>query len=188
MKRLTSVEKIVLLWIAISVMGIFIVGRTSQILLDDPLCRLERRTLEIREHDHDLEANAQTDYLVETKRRLVVAERILGINVVTSGMGHAMGQVDLATRIITIDSETTHDGRVSTEIHEIAHLFAPNVFESYGEGEVFAEAVSFLVTRHEHEDVDAYATYLYKHKDHLVVLHAYRAEIEFAARTIWGVE
>jgi hypothetical protein len=178
-----------LMWlvIAAALAGAYV--GSVHIVKEDPLLRLERRTLEIRERDHNLDANAQTDFLVETKRRLVVTERILGIKVITDGLeSSTMGMVVPATRVITIAAETSHDGRVSTEIHEVAHLFAPNVFETYGEGEVFAEAVSFLVTRHEHEDIDAYATYLYKHKDYLVVLHAYRAEIEFAARTIWGVE
>lgn len=128
--------------------------------------------------------------LFELPLRLKIAADRLGAKVTVKqpGKGYA-GVVYFVNREISIDASLGCDARAMVLAHELGHILEPDAVRPeghYGEEEVFAEAVSYLVTSHERDETSVYAHYLADHKQDLNVLTVYRREIIFAANFIWG--
>ena len=157
---------------------------TSQ---DYALYKLEKRTLEVLPYQLNAGFNPGTETLWVTNARLQLAAKRLHVTFGTTPLVPGLaGSVEYMTRTVSIDPKFKNDTRCMVLAHELAHLFQPKSLEAYGEEEMFAEGVAYLVVRQERDDIDMFATYLVKHKNYLMVLRTYRKEIKFAAQTILG--
>lgn len=153
--------------------------------LDDPLARLEAAA---REHPAWLAdyIPPTTAELGESERRLYASAARLGIEVVVEATD-STGLFTRKTRRIRLDPQLKLDARVQVLAHELGHALAPPDL-SEPEEQVFADAVSFLVVRHQRDDLETYAAYLARFRTSLHVIHLYAEEIRYAAEVLWGPE
>ncbi len=158
---------------------------------EDPLEELYTMTMAVPPYDvgfHPVGA----DTLEMTDRRLALAMSRLMISwSYEAAPSDNVGTLYVVQggRVIEIATGYDKDTQRLIIAHELGHALQPKLgaLEDYGEGEVFAEGVAFLVVRRETREYDMYfADYLGVYKDNLDTLRNYRDEIIAAARFISG--
>lgn len=170
----------------IIVAGVWIGGRLARQRID-PLARLEAAAREYPAWLADYVPPTTAD-LGESERRLYASAARLGIEVIVEAKPtDFIGLFTRKTRRISLDPHLKLDARVQVLAHELGHALAPPGL-SGPEGQVFADAVSFLVVRHQRDDLETYAAYLARFRTSLPVLRLYAEEIRYAADVLWGPE
>ena len=149
----------------------------------DPLRQLERATLAVPTwqavYTPPLGAERKAD--LDRLQRLV--ERGLGakVELIEAAQDGAVSPVAGVTyldqRLIQLDPALSPNAQLQVLAHEAGHLLSPPDL-ARAEREVFADAVSYLVTR---DAIRIYALYLSQHKSGLTVLRTHRREIHWAA-------
>ena len=160
----------------------------------DPLDRLERDARAFSAWEASYDAPTGGDRLSEYLRLHRLVESVLGVRVQgfgappeTSGAIGRMVTTDPdgtehVVRVIALNSTLSPNARLEVLAHEAGHLLQPPGLTD-DEGQVFADAVSYLVTRGNRR---TYARYLSGHKSSLRVLKTYRREIQWAAKVLSG--
>ncbi len=90
----------------------------------------------------------------------------------------------IARRTIQVDESLDWTARLMVLAHEAGHLMEPDSLNKV-EGEVFAEAVGYLVCRHYGlDDPQAHARYLASYKSGFHVFEDWALEIDYAVRVL----
>ena len=149
----------------------------------DPLDRLERQasSLTFWQQSYDAPSGTSREQDLLKLQRLV--ETVLGVQVQQAGAPPGTAGVSSREhRIIALDGTLSPNARLQVLAHEAGHVLQPDGL-SKQEAEVFADAVSLLVTG---DDAHVYSQYLAGSKSGLHALRTYRREIQWAARVLGG--
>ena len=148
----------------------------------DPLDGLDRdaRSFSAWEQFYDAPTGSSREHELGRLARIVVT--VLGAEIREEAIGHVAGYTSRQERVIVLDSSLSADAKLEVLAHEAGHLLQPPGLVG-DEGQVFADAVSYLVTRGNRR---TYARYLSGHKSALSVLRTYRREIRWAAKVLGG--
>lgn len=151
----------------------------------DPLGQLERLTLSLPSYSSAVETSLDDQFYWSAQRVEAIVVEQLGAEVVygVPPITGAAGVTNFVARVITVDQTQHWTARFETLTHEAGHLLSPT-FSSRPEGDVFAEAVSYLVAIHDGDQgaLRRSAHYLSGMKMALHILREYRAEILRAAQ------
>lgn len=148
----------------------------------DPLDKLEREARSFSAWEQSYDAPTGSDRAGEYGRLARVIAVVLGAEVREQAIGQVAGYTIRQERLIVIDSSLSTNAKLEVLAHEAGHLLQPPGVEG-DDGQVFADAVSFLVTG---RNSRTYARYLAGHKASLHVLKTYRREIKWAAKVLEG--
>ncbi len=151
----------------------------------DPLERLHQKVSQQVSFAADVEVSEDNDFYWPALRLQRILVEQLGASVVFSEteVPGAAGTTNQLSRTVTIDGKLHWTARFETLVHEAAHLLQPKMATRM-DGEVFAEAVAYLVAIHD-GDKDALrrsSRYLAGQKASLHILSDYRPEILRAAK------
>lgn len=149
----------------------------------DPLDTLERQTSGLTFWQQSYDAPVGTSREQDLLRLHRLIQTVLGVEVQQAGA--APGVAGIASRehrIIALDGTLSPNARLQVLAHEAGHFLQPDGLTTQ-EGEVFADAVSYLVTR---DEAPVFSRYLAGSKSGLHVLRTYRREIHWAARVLSG--
>jgi hypothetical protein len=159
-----------------------IVACALSLCSSDPLEKLERQTQSITywQQSYDAPVGNSREQDFYKLQRLVVS--VLGVRLQAGTPDGIAGVTAREARIIALDPTLSPNAGLQVLAHEAGHVLQP-----YGltkaEGEVFADAVSMLVTG---DNVQIFSHYLAGSKSGLGVLRIYRKEIQWAAKVLSG--
>jgi hypothetical protein len=148
----------------------------------DPLDRLEHQTQSITywQQSYDAPVGNSREQDFYKLQRLVVT--VLGVRLQAGTPDGIAGATAREERIIAIDPTLSPNAGLQVLAHEAGHILQPEGLTK-AEGEVFADAVSMLVTG---DNVKVFSHYLAGSKSGLGVLKIYRREIYWAANVLSG--
>ena len=157
-----------------------------------PLVALEQATRSYAYSESWAQLSEQNDKYWQVQQLAWTIRVVLGatVQIVPRAMipvnGDIAGVTLIQERSIFVNNKIHTNAQLSTLAHEAGHLLQPGTL-AYPQGEVFAEGVAYLVSKHFGEDnLHSHARYLAQYKTGLSVLDVYRAEIEYAARILQG--
>lgn len=150
----------------------------------DPLDRLERQTSSLtfwqQSYDAPVGNSRQQDFM--RLQRLVVT--VLGVTLRVGAPDGIAGITVIGEegRVIALDPTLSPNAAFQVLAHEAGHILQPGGL-SRPEAEVFADAVSLLVTG---DNAHIFSRYLASSKSGLSVLKTHRREIYWAAHVLSG--
>lgn len=149
----------------------------------DPLDKLEHQIDNYTFWEQSYDAPAGTSREQDLLRLARLVEAALGVQVQTAGAPPGVAGISSREhRIIALDGTLSPNAKFQVLAHEAAHILQPPDMTK-AEGEVFADAVSYLVTG---DDVAIFSRYLAGNKSGLHALKTYRREIRWAASVLSG--
>jgi hypothetical protein len=150
----------------------------------DPLDRLERQASSLTFWQQSYDAPVGDSRLQDFLRLQRLAVSVLGVKL-QAGVPDGIAGLTAFTedgRVISLDPTLSPNAAYQVLAHEAGHVLQPTGL-SKQEAEVFADAVSMLVTG---DNVHVFSQYLAGSKSGLGVLRIYRKEIRWAATVLRG--
>ena len=149
----------------------------------DPLDRLERQVSSLTFWQQSYDAPDGKDREQDLLKLQRLVEIVLGVQVQQAGAPPGTAGVSSREhRIIALDGTLSPNAKLQVLAHEAAHILQPGDMTKQ-EAEVFADAVSLLVTG---DDAHVYSQYLAGSKSGLHALRTYRREIKWATTVLGG--
>jgi hypothetical protein len=177
--------ELTLIAVAIGFVSVFS-GLALSSAFEHPLDQLEREVRATAYHQA-FYAEPKTNGMAGGLEQLEYAATLVGVHVAYVPLAKLNGSLGVShrtQRVIAIADNLAADAKFETLAHELAHVLQPDRLLGHAEGEVWAEAVSYLVgLRYGYENRNAHL-YIANWKQALHILQIYRQEIIWTASVI----